>query len=196
MKRKTKHLLISIVLVIISFTVLYFNLSMFKGSFNKLWPALILLLGMILYIYYFSTKKKKDRLYLLFLATFIALISVPLFILTFTSPDIIPHLWPAFLLALGMAILSLYFYGKKKKFVLSLSVIVIAAPLLIWIFYLMKSQFGLVIGVVLFITGAGFLTRGLIRESESLQLEKTQAQAENEDSEQPVTDDKENKKSN
>jgi hypothetical protein len=157
-----------IVLIIISFAVLYFNLSMFKGSFSKLWPSLILLAGTALYILYFSTKKKKNRLFILFVATFIALISVPLFILSFTSKEIMQHLWPSFPLALGLSVLSLYFYGQKKRYKLFISSLIIAASLLIWILYLMQSRFGLVIGVVLFITGAAFLTRGLIREAEGV----------------------------
>ncbi len=178
MKRKTRHLLTGIVFLIISFTVLYFNLSMFKGSFSKLWPSLILLAGTILYILYFSTKKKKNRLFILFVATFIALASVSLFILSFTSKDIMPYLWPSFPLALGMSILSLYFYGKKKRYILLVSSLVITASLLIWVIYLMQSKFGLVIGVVLLITGAAFLTRGLIHEADEIIGEKETASEE------------------
>ena len=154
-----------IVILIISFTVLYFNLSIFKGSFSKLWPSLILLAGTALYILYFSTKKKKNRLFILFAATFMALVSVPLFILSFTSTQIMKHLWPSFLLSLGLSVLSLYFYGQKKRYKLVVSSLIIAVSILVWIFYLMQSKFGLVIGVALFITGAAFLTRGLIREA-------------------------------
>ncbi len=182
MKRKTRHLLTGMILLIISFTVLYFNLSMFKGSFNKLWPSLILLGGFALYILYFSTKKKKNRLFILFVATFVALISVPLFILSFTSKDIMTHLWPSFPLALGLSILSLYFYGKKKRYILLISSLIIAASFLIWVFDIMQSKFGLVIGVVLFIAGAAFLTRGLIREAEEGSTEKEPAGVEKSES--------------
>ncbi len=178
MKRKTRHLLTGIILLIISFSVLYFNLSLFKGSFSKLWPSLILLAGFALYILYFSTKRRKNRLFILFIATFIALTSVPLFILSFTSKAIMTHLWPSFPLAGGLSILSLYFYGKKRRYVLLISSLIIAASLLIWIFYLMQSKFGLVIGVVLFITGAAFLTRGLIHEAEEITVEKESASGE------------------
>jgi len=172
MKRKTRHLLTGIILLIISFTVLYFNLSLFKGSFSKLWPSLILLAGFALYILYFSTKRKKNRLFILFIATFIALLSVPLFILSFTSKEIMTHLWPSFPLAGGLSVLSLYFYGKNKRYVLLIASLIIAASLLIWVVYLMQSKFGLVIGVVLFITGAAFLTRGLIHEAGEIIGEK------------------------
>ncbi len=164
MKSKTRHLLIGIAIIVISIAAIYLNLIIFEESFKKLWPALILLVGMILYLYYFSTKRKGARPWALFTATFIAVLSVALFILTFTSFKSIRFVWPAFLLALGLGLLSLYIYGEKKKGNLPGSIIFITISFLIWIFYAVKTQFGLVIGLVLLITGAAFLTRGLIRE--------------------------------
>jgi hypothetical protein len=57
-------------------------------------------------------------------------------------------------------------YGQRKKITLFLSQIIIAVSLLIWIIFAMRAKFGLVIGVVLLLSGAAFLTRGLIREPE------------------------------
>ncbi len=180
MKRKGKHLLIGVILIITSIVVLYYNLKNFEGGFAKLWPALVLLFGMFLYIYYFSTKKRKNRLFLLFLATFLAISSIPLFILTFTSFTLISDLWPGFLFAFGIGILSLYFYGKKKKILLFLSSIIIAASLLVWIFSV-RSQFFIVIGVVLLIVGAAFLTRGLIKEADLIPEKEEDKIIENEE---------------
>jgi Na+/proline symporter len=73
-------------------------------------------------------------------------------------------LWPGFLFALGMGILALYVYGKNKKAVLAGSILILSLSILIWVIYSLKSQFGFVIGVSLFIIGAAFLTRGLIKE--------------------------------
>jgi len=165
MERKKKHLWAGIAFLVVSITVLYFNLNCIKGSFKDLWPALVLLAGTILYVIYFSTKKKKNRLFLIFLATFTAISSVPLFILTFTDFENINLLWPSFVLAFGLGVLSLYYYGKKRKIVLFISSLIIIAPLLAWIFYSIRSKFGLVIGVILFIVGVAFLTRGIIREA-------------------------------
>lgn len=165
MKRKSKHALIGALLLIVSIFVIIFNLRFFSASFGNLWPALLLLLGIFFYLYYFSTKKKKNRSVVLFLGTFIAISSVPLFILSFTSYDYMRVLWPGFLFALGMGMLSLYFYGKKKKGALAFSIVLLSLSIVIWIFYALKSKFGLPIGVILFILGAAFLTRGLIKEA-------------------------------
>ena len=165
MTRKNKHIFIGIVLFIVSIIVIYFNLQEFEGGFDKLWPAIILLFGMVLYIFYFSTRKKKNRLFIIFLATLIAISSVTLFVLTFTSFEHIKYLWPGFLFAFGMSILSLYFFGKKKKGTALLATIIISFSLLIWIIYSLESQFGIVIGVTMLILGAAFFTRGLSRES-------------------------------
>ncbi len=164
MTRKNKHIFIGIVLIIVSIIVIYFNLQEFEGGFDKLWPAIILLFGMVLYIFYFSTRKKKNRLFIIFLATLIAISSVTLFVLTFTSFEHIKYLWPGFLFAFGMSILSLYFFGKKKKSTALLATIIISFSLLIWIIYSLESQFGIVIGVTMLILGAAFFTRGLSRE--------------------------------
>ncbi len=164
MTKKSKRIIIGIALIVISIFVVYFNLQFFEGSFKKLWPAILLLLGMFFYLYYFSTKKKKNRLAVLFIATFIAVSSVPLFVLTVTSFSHFRVLWPGFLFALGIAILSLYFYGKGKRGTLFGAALFLSLSVLIWIVYSLKSQFGLVIGVSLFIVGAAFLTRGFIKE--------------------------------
>ena len=85
MEKRINKLVIGIVFIFVGFIVLYFNLSIIKGSFDKIWPALVLLIGMILNVFYFSTRKIKNRLFLFFIATFIAISSIPLFLLNLTS---------------------------------------------------------------------------------------------------------------
>lgn len=190
MKRKSKHLLIGIALLVISIIVIYFNLYFFEGSFKNLWPALVLLAGTFLYLFYFSTKKKKNLLFVLFIGTFIAISSVPLFILAVTSFEHIKILWPGFIFAIGMGMLALYFYGKKKKGVLVISILILSLSLLIWVFCSLKSQFGLIIGVSLFILGAAFLTRGFIKEGELPKPIPSPEKGENNVTEQPNADSK------
>ena len=165
MTRKNKHLFIGIALIIVSIAVIFFNLKVFEGGFNKVWPAILLIVGVILYIFYFSTRKKRQRLLVLFLATFIATSSIPLFILTFTSYERITVLWPGFLFTFGLGLLSMYFYGNKKKILAVLSTFVISVSILIWIIYSLETQFGLVIGASIFLLGAAYLTRGLGKEN-------------------------------
>jgi len=164
MKTKTKQFIIGIIIIAVSVVVIFFNLKSFEGSFKNLWPVIVLLLALVLYIYYFSTKKKKNRTSILFLATFLAIASVPLFVLTFTSFSNINIVWPGFLFALGVGMLSAYFYGKQRGIILFSSSLLISISLLIWVFYSIKSRFGLVIGVSLLLIGAAFLTRGIIKE--------------------------------
>ena len=167
MKRKTKQQVLGIVLLIVSIAILYFNLKNVEGSFGKLWPSLLLLVGVFFYIFYFSTKRKHDRLSLLFLATFLAISCIPLYILTFTTFKHIGFVWPGFLFAVGMGLLSVYFYGKGRKSALFLSTIMIGVALFIWGFYSVRYQFGLVVGVIFLVVGAAFLTRGLIKQHDS-----------------------------
>ena len=172
MKRKAKQQIMGIILIVISIAVLYFNLKKVEGSFGKLWPSFVLLVGMFFYIFYFSTRKKADRPALLYVATFLAISSVPLYILSFTSFANIGILWPGFLFALGIGFLAVYFYGKGRKVSLFLSFLTIGASLFIWALYSVRYRFGLVTGVVFLIVGAGFLTRGLIGEQEKDEEEK------------------------
>jgi len=178
MKTKTKQFTMGIIIIAVSVVVMFFNLKSFEGSFKNLWPAIVLLFGLIFYIYYFSTKKKKNRTSILFLATFLAVASVPLFVLTFTSFENIDKIWPGFLFALGMGILAVYFYGKQKGITLFTSSMVISISILIWIFYSVRSRFGLVIGVSLLLIGAAFLTRGLIKEPQVPSVEKEEGESE------------------
>ena len=164
MKRKAKQQVMGIILIIISIAILYFNLKKVEGSFGKLWPTFVLLVGIFFYIFYFSVKKKGDRPALLFLATFLAISSIPLYILSFTTFENFNILWPGFLLAFGFGFLAVYFYGKGRKVALLLSFLAIGASIIIWALYSVQYRFGLVTGVVFLIVGAGFLTRGLIRE--------------------------------
>jgi len=166
MKRKAKQQIIGIILIVISIVLLYLNLKETEGGFGRLWPSLVLLAGMFFYIFYFSTRKKTGRSALMFLATFLAISSVPLFILTFTSFDNFKVIWPGFLFAVGVGFLAVYFYGKGKKFPLLLSFLTIGASIVIWALYSVRYRFGIVTAVVILIMGAAFLTRGLIREQE------------------------------
>lgn len=178
MKRKSKQLLLGIIIILVSIVVIYFNVKVRETNFKNLWPALILIVGMILYILYFSLKKKKNRLILLFIATFLAISTVPLFVLLLTGFDNIKYLWPGFGFALGISVLAIYFYGRKKKLVLTISILIISISLLVWVLFALKSEYGLIIGVSLLIIGAAFLTRGLIKEPEEKPLEAPQTAAE------------------
>lgn len=188
MKRKTKQLLLGIIIILVSIVVIYFNVKVREANFKTLWPAIILIIGMILYILYFTLKRKKNRLILLFLATFLAISTVPLFVLLLTGFDNIKYLWPGFGFALGMSILSIYFYGKKKKYVLTISVLIISLSLLVWILFALKSEYGLIIGVSLLIIGAAFFTRGLIKEPEEVAVQISGTSGENSGENQPDAD--------
>jgi hypothetical protein len=54
---------------------------------------------------------------------------------------------------------------ERRRGTLFFAQVLIALPLLIWIFFAMRSKFGLVIGVVLLMIGVAFLARGLIRDN-------------------------------
>lgn len=164
MKTKTKQLLLGILIIVIGIIEIYFNLKNNKASFNRLWPSIVLIIGLFFYIFYFSTKRKKEKTFFLFVSSFLAISAIPLFVLTFTSFNNINVVWPGFLLAFGFALLSVYFFGKKKKISLIISSIAISASLLVWIFYTAKSPFGLVVAVSLLVIGAAFVTRGLLHD--------------------------------
>jgi peptidoglycan/LPS O-acetylase OafA/YrhL len=167
MEAKKKQILTGIITIIISLAVLVVNLSLIENDFSKLWPALLLLLGLIFYIIFFITKKRHNRVGLSFLATFVSVSSIPLFILTFTSFENFTYIWPGFILAIGCGLMTVYLYGERRRGTLFLAQILLAIPLLIWIFFAMRSKFGVVIGIVLLMIGVSFLARGLIREEKS-----------------------------
>ena len=164
MKTKTKQLLLGILIIIIGIVEIYFNLKSNKAGFSKLWPSILLIIGLFFYIFYFSTKRKKEKTFFLFISSFLAISAIPLFVLTFTSFNHINIVWPGFLLAFGFALLAVYFFGKKKKITVIISSIAISASLLVWIFYMARSPFGLVIAVSLLVIGAAFITRGLLHD--------------------------------
>jgi hypothetical protein len=164
MRRSKNFLIIGISLIIVGIGIVYFNLGFIKGSFNKLWPVSLLLIGLTLYILYFSTLRKKNRPIFLFLATFFTVSTVPLFVLTMTTYEYIVFVWPGFLFAIGMGILFVYFYGKRNKFSLFISLFLIAGSILIWVIYSITSKFGLVIGISFLVVGAAFLIRGVLKE--------------------------------
>jgi hypothetical protein len=167
MEAKKKQILTGIITIIISLAVLVVNLSLIENEFSNLWPALLLLLGLIFYIIFFITKKRHNRVGLSFVATFVSVSSIPLFILTFTSFENFTYIWPGFILAIGCGLMTVYLYGERRRGTLFLAQILLAIPLLIWIFFAMRSKFGVVIGIVLLMIGVSFLARGLIRDEKT-----------------------------
>ena len=165
MKAKQKYLLTGALLIVAGIIVIVLNARVFGENLAKLWPFAVLLVGFILSVYALSTRKKKDRPLMIFLGTFLLISSVLLFILSLGSYQYIKILWPGFLSALGLGFLSVYLSGDRKKAILAVSLFLIGVSVVIWIYYSLKSQYGLVIGVSLFIIGAGFLTRSLMKES-------------------------------
>ena len=166
MKPKTKNVIMGVLLVIAGVAVIVFNARAFSGGIAKFWPFAVLLLGLVLSVYFFSTRKKKDRPMLIFLGAFLLATSVILFVLALASYEYINVLWPGFLSALGLGFLSVYLTGDRKKAIYAVSLFLIGVSVLIWIFYSLRSQYGLVIGVSLFVIGMGFLTRSLMKETQ------------------------------
>lgn len=167
MESKKKQILTGIITIVISIIVLIVNLKLIENDFSKLWPTLLLLLGVFLYIIFFITKKRHNRVGLSFLATFVSVSSIPLFILTFTSFENVYYIWPGFLLSIGCGLMTVYLYGERRRGTLFLAQVLLAIPLLIWVFIAMNSKFGVVIGIVLLMIGVSFLARGLIRDDKS-----------------------------
>jgi hypothetical protein len=165
MKEKPKNLLTGALLIAAGVAVVVFNAHAFSGGFAKLWPFAVLLLGFVLSVYSYSTRRKKDRSLLIFLGAFFLVSSVLLFILALSSYQHIKVLWPGFLSALGLGFLSVYLTGNRKKALLAVALFLVGVSVLIWIFYSLSSQYGLIIGVSLFVIGVGFLTRSLMRET-------------------------------
>jgi peptidoglycan/LPS O-acetylase OafA/YrhL len=165
MDRKSKALLVGIALVLVSIFVIYFNLKLVEESFKTLWPAPVLIAGIIFSV---AGLKNRERIFLIFFGTFLAIASVPLFVISVSSFKTLRIIWPGFLFALGVGILSVYFYGKKKKITLAVSILILSISILIWVVYSLNSEYGLAIGVSLFILGAAFLTRGIGKENKEL----------------------------
>jgi len=164
-KTKARNVTVGILMILVGVFVIYYNTRYFTGELQKLWPSAVFIIGTILYIYYFTTKKKKNALFILFLGTFLLFSSILLYILSFTSFSYIEALWPGFLAALGLGMLLAYLYGERKKALLAASIVLIAASILVWIFLSLKTPYSLIIGLSIIVIGAAFLTGGLIREA-------------------------------
>ena len=167
MKPKPRNLLTGVLLAAAGVAVVVFDARAFSGSFAQLWPFVVLVLGLVMSVYFFSVRGKKDRPALIFLGAFLLASSVVLFILALSSYEHIKVLWPGFLAAVGLGFLSVYLTGDRKKAILVVALLLTGVSVLIWFFYSLKSQYGLVIGVSLFVIGVGFLTRGFMKETKA-----------------------------
>jgi uncharacterized membrane protein HdeD (DUF308 family) len=164
MTKKSRQILFGALALVIGLVVFSFNLSLFGATFEKLWPAIPLVVGILLFMFYFATRRKKDRALLLFGATFLVLLSVPFFVMAFTPPEANMYIWPAFLLALGLSLLAVHYYGRPRRPTLVAGTLIVAASLVIWLVYVTRTRFGLLFSVALIITGALVLIRGLTRD--------------------------------
>lgn len=84
--------------------------SSLKGIHN-MWPIFVLMLGMGL-IFLFSSNKRDIGL--LWLGSFMIMLSILFFYLNFTSWAQLKRLWPLFIAIASISILICYFYNKER----------------------------------------------------------------------------------
>jgi len=129
--------------------------SFFKISiFFKLWPLLVLMLG-IGFIGIFNKQRKRGFSYLvigvyLILFTFLALFC------NFTSWNILSIYWPIFITFLGVVFLSIYFYQKTSRTMLFIGVVLIFLSLYFLVIFSVGSDqwwiIFILVGLSIFLT--------------------------------------------
>jgi hypothetical protein len=78
------------------------------------WPALICLLGAGFMVLFFWGRR--DDAALLWMGTFLFLLGLFFYYLNFTSWSMMAHVWPFFLLIIGLSFMAITFLTKMKVF--------------------------------------------------------------------------------
>ena len=122
MKKKSSLGVLSLFFIIIGTIITLENYDIIKGVTN-LWPVIPLLIGLGFILLFFE--RKKDDPVLIWLSTFLILLSIFFYILNRTSWKSLSYLWPTFLGILGISFLVSGFFTKSRILVY-LSVLFIA----------------------------------------------------------------------
>lgn len=118
-------------LLILSGIALLLEGKGFIPTIHNLWPIFLLITGTGLTILFYTNKKDTG---LVFLGSFMILLSILFFYLNFTSWAQLERLWPLFITLIGISTLLCYSYNRKKIFMVIglLGILLSAAFILIF----------------------------------------------------------------
>jgi hypothetical protein len=158
MSKNSKNIITGILLLLVSGAVIVLNIRALEVGFKQLWPVLVLVAGLVLALTAFAGRRRSPLL--LAAGTFLCFASVFLLVLAMTGWENLFYLWPGFVLALGMSLAAHSAFGGGKRFWRIPTLVLIAASLLSWVLYTVKSHYGIAVGAAVFLAGGYFLVRG------------------------------------
>ena len=130
--------------------------SLFKISFiYKLWPVIILILGIGLVGIYIK-RKSSGALYIAVGEYFIYFSGLALYC-NFTSWRNMASLWPLFTAFLGLVFVSLFFVHKKRHLLFFIGLLLLALSAFFFLIFSVDSQYWwtifILVGLSIFISG-------------------------------------------
>jgi len=158
MSKNSKNIITGILLILVSGAVIVLNIRALEVGFKQLWPALVLVAGLVLALTAFASRRGSPLL--LAAGTFLCFASVFLLVLAMTSWQNIFFLWPGFVLALGGSLAAHSAFGGGKRVWRIPTLVLVVASLLSWVLYTVKSHYGIAVGAAVFLAGGYFLVRG------------------------------------
>jgi hypothetical protein len=167
MKQKKSLIFLSALLIITGIDLTLENFHIIAGV-SRLWPVLVLVLGVGFLLLFFE-RGKRDPV-LVWLGTFLTLLSALFLYLNYASWSLMQSLWPFFLGITGVSFLSAYFTDRNSVYMY----MAIALIMLFLAFYLVFSislllwplslvVFGISLLVVNYYTGRQLLQQSKAR---------------------------------
>ena len=129
MHKESKSLVWGIILIIIGFLFLGNNLGWFYFEWQNFWPLLMILGGILFWLFWFTQKKEVG---LLMPGTILISYGVLFLICTLESWRWMDELWPIFLLGPGLGFLFMYLLGTREKGLLIPAFILVFLAVLFW----------------------------------------------------------------
>ncbi|MBW2972600.1 hypothetical protein KY359_06190 [Candidatus Woesearchaeota archaeon] len=121
MAKTTSFNILAVILIVLGTIFLLENFDIIHGAW-LLWPILPLIMGIGFCMLFFKTRKD---LVLLGMGIFTGLNSLFFFYLNFTHWALLTHLWPVFIVIIGITFLVCFILSRKRV-LLYLSVILMA----------------------------------------------------------------------
>jgi len=149
MPKPTSFNILAAILILLGIILLLENFHIVDGAW-LIWPLVPLILGIGFTMLFFRTKKD---LMLLGLGSFITLISLFFFYLNFTRWSLLAHLWPVFIVILGLTFLACWIHSKKRV-LLYLAMLLIALGISFILIFAISARLW---PITLILTGASFI---------------------------------------
>ena len=113
MRKKRTLGVLALLFILVGIILILENFGVLMGI-SKLWPVILLLLGLGFVMLFFE-RKKQDTV-LLWIGSFLMMVSVLFGYLNHTSWMLLAYLWPVFLALVGLSFFFISFYTEGRVF--------------------------------------------------------------------------------